>query len=89
MRHVADGSGRYVPLLRSFVSDEVDAETFKDRFLDWWREDRDNGVVIGEVVDNLMTAVDLYDENPNVLHRIDAEQLRAEAADALRLLTAR
>lgn len=80
---------RYLSLLRSFVDREMDAPTFQERFLDWWKEDRDTGVATGQILDDLMTGVDCYDENPNVLHRIDAEQLRLEAAEALRHLHAR
>lgn len=77
---------RYLRLLRSFVGREIDAPTFQERFLDWWKEDRDSGVTTGQVLDDLMTGVDCYDENPDVLYRIDAEQLRVEASEALRHL---
>jgi hypothetical protein len=78
---------RYSPLIWSFVDGELDAGTFKRVFLEWWREDRDSGITTGQALDDLMTGVNRYDENPDVLMRIDAEQLRAEARQAVNRLT--
>ena len=43
----------------------------------------------GDALDHLMTGVDAYDDVPEVLYRIDAEQPRVEAAVALRELRIR
>lgn len=83
---MSDGWVLYVPLIESFVAGEITAQTFQDQFLTWWREDRDAGVSLGEVIEDFMVGVDCYDEDPEVLHRIDADQLKAEASEALRHL---
>lgn len=77
---------RYVPLLEAFVNGGISADDFQDRFLTLWREDRDSGRPTGEVIDNLMVGVDCYDGNPELTGRIDADQLKVETRDALRLL---
>jgi hypothetical protein len=86
---MSDRAGRYIPLLQALVERKIDAPEFQHRFLDWWREDRDAGMPTVDIIDNLMVGVDCYDENPDVPMRIDADQLRAEIAEALRLLAAR
>ena len=77
---------RYIPLLDAFANGMINAEAFQDQFLALWRDDRDSGRTTGEVLDTLMTGVDCFAEDPDVLYRIDAEQLRVEARRALDLL---
>lgn len=86
MPEVAD---RYIPLIQSFIDGAIAAPNFQDAFLRLWREDRDGKRTTGDIIDNLMTGVDCYDENPDLVGRIDADQLRAEAAQALVHLTRR
>ncbi len=84
---MSNGPDRYVPLLEAFVSAEMDAQEFHDLFLRRWKEDRDAGIATGTVIDSLMTGVDCFDAaGSDGPWRIDAEQLRAEAAEALAML---
>lgn len=69
------------------VSGDIDPAAFHRRFLEWWREDRDFGIATGQALDDLMTAVDSYDENPDVLMRIGGDQLGAEARQVLSFVT--
>lgn len=83
---------RYVPLLQAFVSREIDAAEFERVFMLRWKADRDSGNSTGTVINKVMTATDcFYDDDEDDADdpfRIDAEQLRAEVAEALRHFTA-
>jgi hypothetical protein len=74
---------RYLPVLTAFVGGEMSASDFQQHFLALWREDRDAGRPTGSVLDDLMIGVDCYDENPDLIGRIDSSQLREETRDAL------
>jgi hypothetical protein len=102
LRHHGDTSARSVsgisygrvrrhrpvlPLVTAFADGDVDASTFQHKFLELWKEDRDSGIATGDTLDDLMTGVDSYDENPDVLMRIDADQLRGEARETLHRTT--
>src|SRR6476659_4512005 len=80
---MSDVVERYVPLMQEFVDGAISADAFQDRFLALWRDDRDSGRTSGEIIDNLMTGVDCYDQDPDVIGRIDDEQLKVETQEAL------
>jgi Bacterial self-protective colicin-like immunity len=84
---MSDVTDRYIPLITGFVDGDVDASTFQHKFLELWKEDRDSGIGSDDILDDLMTGVDSYDENPDVLMGIDADQLRGEAREALHRIT--
>ena len=80
---------RYIALLTRYLRGDVSHDAFVDEFLRLWRNDRDRGLVTGEVIDTLMTGTDCYrdDPAPDSPWEIGGDQLLDEARTALAKLT--
>jgi hypothetical protein len=86
-RTAIEAEQAYVPLIRSFLGGTSSPSAFHDRFLYVWRHHRDFYVPTGSTIDELMTWVEGYDENPDVKWRVDPDELRRRASVALAALT--
>ena len=69
-------------LIETFMSDEIDAETFKEDFLEAWRGAIEDKSKIPPVVEDLYTAIEAFSAGDD-----EAEtELRDAAEQALELL---
>lgn len=84
----------YRKLVREFVAQKIDAETFTKKFMTQWKNDRDhqwaeieNGEKPSEkesefceILDQIFTACDCYESEPEEKHEIDYGQLLSEVS---------
>ena len=72
-------------LIETFLSDEIDAETFHDDFLEGWQAARDDRVKIPRAVETLHEIVEAYvaDEDDTLAELREAAETALEKLKAI------
>ncbi len=74
-------------LLEAFIEGRIGPDAFERRFLDAWREERDNHLPSPPAIESLMEVVDAYCGDPDLFKPGDADE--AELREAARRALAR